>query len=310
MEKKGNLKHSAVSSRIIRQRKLLLMILPAFVLAFVFFYLPIWGMATAFFNYNPGLGFAGSEFVGLTHFRRFFSDKNFGNILRNTLAISFLNITFGTIFPITFAILLNEMRNLWAKKFVQTVSYLPHFVSFVVVANIALTFLSPSGQVNLLLTSLGVIQQPIMFFTVPKAFWWLVAAINIWKEMGWSAIIYICAIAGIDPQLYESAMVDGAGRLRRIFYITLPGIAPTIVVLLIMAVPDLLNAGFDASYLLGNAMVSDYSEVLDTYVYRLGIQQGQYSYATAIGMMRQIVSLLLILSANAFSRKVSEYSIF
>ena len=297
-------------ARIIRQRRLLLMILPAFVFTFLFAYLPIWGMATAFFDYNPGLGFQGSEFVGLRHFSRFFSDGNFGNILRNTLAISFLNITFGTVFPIGFAVLLNEMGNLRMKKLVQTVSYLPHFVSFVVVANIALTLLSPSGQVNGLLSALGIIKEPVMFFTLPKAFWWLVAAINIWKEMGWSAIIYICAISGIDPQLYEAAMVDGAGRIKRIFAITLPGIAPTIVVLLIMAVPDLLNAGFDASYLLGNAMVSDYSEVLDTYVYRLGIQQGQYSYATAIGLMRQAVSLVLILSANAFSRKVSEYSIF
>jgi putative aldouronate transport system permease protein len=296
--------------QIIRQRNIYFMLIPAIVCVIVFSYVPIWGMFTAFFDFNPGLGFADSPFVGLKHFRRFFSDPAIGQVLRNTVALSLLNLTFGTISAILFAIMLNELFSLKFKKVVQTVSYLPHFVSFVVVANIAHTVFATSGAANAVLTTLGILDKPLVFFTIPHGFWPLITGINIWKEMGWSAIIYIAAISGIDPSLYEAAMVDGAGRLRRIWHITLTGIRPTIVVLLILAIPDLLSAGFDASYLLGNGMVSDFSEVLDTYIYRMGLGQAQYSYATAIGLLRQVVSLGLILSANAFSRKVSEYSLF
>jgi putative aldouronate transport system permease protein len=306
--KKGGL--ASLGKAIWRQKTLYLMLFPAILFTVVFAYIPIWGIFTSFYNYNPGLGFSGSEFVGLAHFQRFFTDKSVFMVLRNTVAISFLNIAFGTISAIVFAILLNELVFVRFKKTVQTLSYLPHFVSFVVVANIAQTILATKGPLNDLLISMGAVEKPVVFFTIPNAFWWLVTALNIWKEMGWSAIIYIAAIAGIDPSLYEAAMVDGAGRLRRIWHITLPGIRPTIVVLLVLAVPDLLNAGFDASYLLGNGMVADFSEVLDTYIFRVGLQQGQYSYAAAIGLLRQVVGLVLILSANAFSRKVGEYSLF
>jgi len=297
-------------ARVRQYRRLYWMILPGFLLTLVFAYLPTWGLITAFYDYNPGLGMAGSEFVGLKHFARFFADRNFPLLIRNSLVISLLNILWGTIFPILFAVLLNEISNIHFKKAVQTISYLPHFISFVVIANIAQTVFATDGPVNRLLLSLGVTDRAITFFALPKAFWWLISGINIWKEMGWSAIIYVAAIAGIDPMLYEAAMVDGAGRFKRMWHITIKGISSTIVVLLVLAVPDLLNAGFDASYLLGNSMVSDYSEVLDTYVYRVGLQQGQYSYATAIGLCRQVVSLILILSANAFARKISEYSLF
>lgn len=296
--------------RIRQHKRLYLMILPGFVLSLIFAYLPTWGLITAFYDYNAGLGLAGSEFVGLKHFIRFFTDRNFPILIRNSLVISFLNILWGTIFPIAFALLLNEIANLHFKKLVQTISYLPHFISFVVIANIAQTVFATEGPVNRLLLSIGVTDRATTFFAIPKAFWWLVSGINIWKEMGWSAIIYVAAIAGIDPMLYEAAMVDGAGRFKRMWHITIKGISSTIVVLLVLAVPDLLNAGFDASYLLGNAMVQDYSEVLDTYVYRVGLKQGQYSYATAIGLCRQVVSLILILSANTFAKRISEYSLF
>lgn len=292
------------------QRKLWLMLLPAVLFTFVFVYMPIWGMLMAFFDYNPGLGLKGSTFVGLKHFIRFFSDSQFPLLIRNSFVISLLNIIFGTIFPILFAVLLNEVRSTAFKKTIQTISYLPHFVSYVVVASIALTLLAPSGPVMDMLIKLGIFKEAPLIFAEPKAFWWLVAGINTWKEMGWSAIIYIAAIANIDPQLYEASMVDGAGRLRRIWHITLTGIRPTIVVLFILAVPDLLNAGFDPSYLLGNGMVSNYSDVLDTYVYQVGIAQGQFSMATAVGVARMLVGLVLILAANAFARKVSEYSLF
>lgn len=301
---------SSLRKSVWRQKTLYLMLFPAILFTVIFAYVPIWGIFTSFYDYNPGLGFSGSPFVGLKHFQRFFSEKSVFLILRNTVAISFLNILFGTVFAILFAVLLNELPFVRFKKTVQTVSYLPHFVSFVVVSNIVQTLLATNGPINGLLVSLGVLEKPVVFFTIPEAFWWLVTAMNVWKEMGWSAIIYIAAIAGIDPSLYEAAMVDGAGRLRRIWHITLTEIRPTIVVLLVLAVPDLLNAGFDASYLLGNAMVSNFSEVLDTYIFRVGLQEGQYSYAAAVGLLRQAVGLVLILSANKFSKKVSEYSLF
>lgn len=304
-KQKTSLKHRIWSSRL-----LYLMLLPSILITIVFRYIPLWGVFTAFYDYNPGLGFSGSPFVGMRHFLRFFNDSKFFNILRNTMGISFLNLVLGTVIPIVFAISLNEIYSRKYKKAVQTISYLPHFVSFVVVANIALTVLSPGGPINDILLSLGIINKPVVFFTIPKAFWPLIAGIHIWKEFGWSAIIYIAAITGIDSALYEAAMVDGAGRLRRIWHITLTGIRPTIVVLLILAIPDILSAGFDASYLLGNAMVSDYSEVLDTYIFKMGIQQGQYSYAAAIGLWRQVIALILILSANKFSKRVSDYSLF
>ncbi len=310
MTRKRPVQRRPLRLRMREHRNLYLMVLPAALCVFVFVYLPLWGVFTAFYDYNPGLGFPGSPFVGLKHFIRFFTDSAFPMLIRNTIAISLLNIVFGTLTAILFAVLLNELVGIRFKKLVQTVSYLPHFVSFVVVSNIAYTVFSTGGVVNDLLVKLGVVQRPIVFFTIPKAFWFLVTGLNVWKEMGWSAIIYIAAIAGIDPSLYEAAMVDGAGRLRRIWNITMPGIMPTIVVLLILAVPDLLSAGFDASYLLGNSMVSNFSEVLDTYVYRTGIREGQYSYAAAIGLTRQLVGLVLILMANGFSRKVSEYSLF
>jgi putative aldouronate transport system permease protein len=288
-----------------------MMVAPSLIFVAVFSYLPIWGMLIAFFDYNPGLGFAGSKFVGLRYFKEFLGTSDFLLLMRNTVAISSLNIACGTVFPVAFAILINELFVPRMRKLTQTISYLPHFISYVVVANIATTMLSPDGgAINRLLLGLGVIQKPIFFLAIPQGFWFLISAINVWKETGWAAIIYIASIANIDPQLYEAATVDGAGRMRRIWHITLPGILPTIIVLTIMALPDLLNAGFDPSYLLGNPIVSDFSRVLDTHIYAVGIQQGRYPLATAVGLMRMGVSLVLILSANSWARRVSEYSLF
>ncbi|MDR1530920.1 MAG: ABC transporter permease subunit [Clostridiales bacterium] len=298
-------------ARLAQQKYLLAMLAPAVVYVAVFAYMPMWGMLIAFFDYNPGLGLTGSPFVGLRYFREFLRTPDFPLLMRNTLAISALNIICGTVFPVLFAVLLNELFLRRMRRVIQTISYLPHFISFVVVANIASTLLSPDGGlVNRVLISLGVIDKPIFFLTQARLFWFLVAGINVWKEMGWGAIIYIAAITNIDPQLYEAATVDGAGRFRRIWHITLPGILPTVIVLTIMALPGLLEAGFDPSFLLGNPMVSDYSRVLDTHIYTVGLQQGRYPLAAAVGLMRMGVGLALILSANAWARRVSEYSLF
>jgi putative aldouronate transport system permease protein len=301
---------SGLAARLKRQKYLLIMAVPSIIFVAVFAYVPIWGMLTAFFNYNPGLGIRGSPFVGLRYFREFLTHSDFPLLMRNTLAISSLNIACGIIVPVAFAILLNEFVFSGLKRVIQTVSYLPHFISYVVVANLAVTILSPSGTVNTWLLKINLVREPIMFLTNPRGFWFLVAGINIWKEMGWAAIIYIASITNIDPQLYEAATVDGAGRAARIRHVTLPGIVPTVAVLTILAVPDLLNAGFDPSYLLGNPMVSDYSRVLDTHIYTVGIQQGRFALAAAVGILRMGAGLVLILSANAVSRRVSEYSLF
>lgn len=298
-------------ARIREHKHVLLMCLPFVVWVAIFVYAPVWGWIMAFENYNPGIGIFHSEWVGLKYFIRFFQDPSFLLVMRNTLALSSLNIINFTVFPIVFAVLLNELRLLPYKKLVQTVSYLPHFVSYVVVSNIFLTLLSPStGVVNDLLVNLGVVKTPINFFALPKLWWFLVAGINIWKEIGWSAIIYLAAIAGINPELYEAATIDGAGRFRRIWHITIPGMLPTIVVLFVLNIPDLLNAGFEPSYLLGNPVVSDHSEVLDLFIYIKGIAHAQYSFATAIGMMRVLLGLGLILGANKLARSVSDYGIF
>lgn len=314
MKKQKKLKNVQTSSfrqRLYRQKYLLLMLLPSVILVAVFVYTPMWGLLIAFVRYKPGLGILGSEFVGLHYFKQFLSDADLLLVMRNTVAISGLNIICGVVFPVTFAILLNELCLKRFKKITQTISYLPHFVSYVVVANLALTIFSiDDGLVNNILMSLGIIDEPFFFFAKPKLFWFLIAGINIWKGMGWSAIIYIASITNIDPQLYEAATVDGAKRFRRIWHITLPGIVPTIIVLFILAVPSILSAGFEPSFLLGNPIVSDYSRVLDTHIYTLGIQSGQYSMATAIGLLRSLISLILILSANGIARRVSEYSLF
>ena len=296
--------------RVMRYKILLMMAIPCMIWLFIFAYLPVWGWIMAFQDYNPGLGILKSPFAGLKHFRRFFRDPNFIQILRNTMAISSLNIITHTIFPITFALLLNEVMTISYKRVIQTVSYLPHFISYVVVSNLFLTLLAPSGAANDLLVVLGIVEQPIFFFAKPKLFWFLVAGINIWKECGWTAIIYLAAVSSIDPQLYEAATIDGAGRWRRMWNITLSGIMPTIVVLLIMSIPDLLNAGFEPSFLLGNGVISDYSEVIDTYVYNRGIAKSMYSFATAVGLLRTAFGLILIVGANKFARSVSEYGIY
>ena len=297
--------------RICKQRILLAMTLPFVLWAIIFRYVPLWGELMAFEDYNPGKGILNSQWVGLKHFIAFFSDDNFILLLRNTVSISLINITLATVLPIAFALFLNEIGVSWFKKTVQTISYLPHFISYVVVSNLFLTLLSPTdGVVNKLLMMLHVVKERVFFFARPELFWALVGSINIWKEMGWASIIYIASISSINPELYEAATVDGAGRWKRMWHITLMGIKPTIVVLLILNVPDLLNAGFEPSYLLGNSLVSDFSEVIDTYVYKMGLENAQYSFATAVDLFKMVIGLILIFSANKISKRISEYGIY
>ncbi|OBA05246.1 protein lplB [Paenibacillus polymyxa] len=292
------------------QRYLYYMSIPFVVWVFIFQYLPLWGWTMAFQKYRPGLSFFEQKWVGLEHFRTLFRDDHFYQVLRNTLAMSLMGLIAGFIVPVVFALLLNEVRIQVVKRFVQTVSYLPHFVSWVVAAGIVTKMLSADGGVvNDVLMGLGIIDQSVQFMAQGKLFWWVVTFGDIWKETGWNAIIYLAAIAGIGPELYEAARVDGASRLQQMWHITLPGIRPTIIILLIMSIGHLLGTGFEKQFLLGNHLVIDYSEVLDLYALNYGLAMGRYSFGTAINIFNSVISLILLFAANGIFKRYTNESI-
>ena len=296
-----------IFSTIYNQRQLIVLTFPFLIMVLIFNYFPLWGWLLAFKDYKPYLGFQNSEWVGFKNFVDLFSDVYFFQALRNTLVISFLKLIFNFLSSITFAILLNEIKNMLFKRTVQTISYLPHFVSWVVAANIVYTVLSPDyGIINELLVKFHILKEPINFLGEPKYFWLIAPITEVWKEMGWNAIIYLAAMTNIDPQLYEAASIDGAGRLKRIWYITLPGILPTVKILLIMNVGWILNAGFEQMYLLQRPSTLDYSDILETYILRYGIGSGRWSYATAAGIFNSVVSLILVTTANKIASKIGE----
>lgn len=290
------------------QKYLFLMSLPFVIWLVIFKYLPLWGWTMAFQSYKPGAAFSNQKWVGFQNFSRLFKDEVFYQALRNTLAMSFMGITVGFVVPIIFAIMLNEIKHLAFKKLVQTISYLPHFVSWVIAASLITTMLSvdSTGAVNEFLTKTHLVKEPINFLAIPKAFWWIVLGADLWKEVGWNSIIYLAAITGIDMELYDAAKVDGANRFKQIWHVTLPGIRSTIIVILIMNIGWLINIGFEKQYLLGNALVLDYSNVLDYYALNYGINLGRYSYGTAIGIFKSVVSIILVFSANKFAKKIGE----
>lgn len=292
------------------QKFLLLMSIPFVIWVFIFNYLPLWGWTMAFQNYKPARTFTEQEWVGFSQFVELFSDERFYLVLRNTLAMSLMGLLVGFIFPIFFAILLNELRGTIFKRTVQTVSYLPHFVSWVVVAGIVTKVLSTDGGiVNDILLALHIIDEPIQFMAKGNLFWYIVTASDLWKEMGWNAIIYLAAITGIAQELYEAARVDGASRWRQMWHITLPGIRSTISVLFIMSIGHLISIGYEKQFLLGNSLVTDYSEVLDLYALNYGLQMGRYSYGTAIGIFNSVVSVILLFTANGLFKKFTKESI-
>ena len=272
----------------------------------LFNYGPMWGWVTAFQDYKPKLGMLGSKFVGLKNFEWLFTRQDFINSIRNTLAMSVINLVFGTVSSILLAILLNEVRNRGFKRTVQTVTYLPHFLSMVIVVGMAQNIFSSNGAVNALLMNLGLVREPVFFLGEGKYFWWLVGVINVWKEVGWNTIIYISAMTAIDPCLYEAASIDGAGRFHKIMNVTLPGIRSTFVILLIMNIGHLMEAGFEIQYLLGSSVVMDWSQTIDVFVLQYGISKQQYGVATAAGMFKSIVAIILLVSANAISRRLGE----
>ena len=300
-----------ISWKEVKRQKVLL-IWSAVIVAYgiIFCYLPLAGWAMAFENYKPKDGILHSEFVGLAKFHQLFSDTVFIRVIRNTLAMGVINLAATFIMAIVFAILLNEISNKGAKKTVQTISYLPHFLSWIIVTGILHDALSGTGIINELLMKAGMIHQTIDFFAHPGYFWPIVAFANVWKETGWNAIIYLAAITAIDPSLYEAAAIDGAGRWAKIKYVTLPGIKSTIIILLLMNVGNVLNAGFEIQYLLGNGLVQSVSQTIDIYVLKWGISQGDYAIGTAAGIFKSLVSIILIVLANQIAKHNGEEQLF
>ena len=288
---------------------LMLLMLPVVAYYVIFSYIPMAGIVIAFKEYRLLDGIWGSPWVGLKQFEVLFQTPSFFEVLRNTVVISALRILFGFSAPILLALLLNELRSEKYKRVIQTISYLPHFLSWVVLAGIFLQFLSPSsGPINILLTKMGL--QPIYFLGQPSTFVPTIIATGIWQSIGWGSIIYLAAISGISPELYESALLDGANRLQRIWYITLPSIAPTIVVLFILNMGSILNGGFDQIFNLYNDAVMSVADILDTYVYRRGLTGLQYSYAAAVGLFKNGIGFLFVFATNLFARKLGDASLW
>lgn len=292
-----------------KQKVLFFMIVPCMIYTFVFCYYPLSGWIMAFQNFKPAKGYAGSDFVGMDQFMFLFKDAEFWRSVRNTLAMSMLNLVFGTFFAILFALLLNELRSASFKKVTQTISYLPHFLSWIIVTSLISNMFASDGMINSFLVSVGIIKNPVLFLGEAKYFWGVATFANIWKETGWNSIIYIAAIAGIDQVMYEAAALDGANRFQRMWHVTLPGIRSTIVVLTIMNLGWILNSSFEIPYLLGGGMLQDVSQTLDIFVLKYGMNIGNYSLATAAGIFKSIISLVLVFGTNALANKLGENSL-
>lgn len=306
-EKKGT---QITLKEIKRQWFLMLVAAVVVIYGIIFYYWPLTGWIMAFEQYKPKTGLLHSKFIGLDKFRFLFEDDVFVKTIRNTFAMGVINLVATTIMAVLFAIILNEVRRAWVKKPIQTISYLPHFLSWIVVTSILHVSLSPTGIINDLLLRFGFIKQAINFFAFPKYFWPIVAFANCWKETGWNAIIYLAAITAIDPALYEAASIDGADRLQKIRYITFPGIKPTFLILLLMNVGNVLNAGFEVQYLLGNGLVQSVSQTIDIYVLKWGISQNDFSLGTAAGLFKSAVSIAIIVIANSIAKRYSEQRLF
>ncbi len=291
------------------QKALFIMVIPCMVFTFIFSYWPLRGWIMAFQNFRPGKGYWHSKFVGFDQFLFLFKEPDFWRAFRNTLGMSVMNLVFGFIFAIGFALLLNEIRRTGFKRITQTVSYLPHFLSWVIVCSLISNILSTSdGTLNNLLMALGLIDKPVLWLGEPKYFWWVVTFSNVWKEMGWNSIIYLAAMSSIDSSLYEACDIDGGNRYRKMWHITLPGIRQTILVLLIINLGWILNAGFEVQYLLGRGLVMDVSETIDIFVLKYGISNGNYSLATAAGIFKSVISIAMVAATNYISGKIDEES--
>jgi putative aldouronate transport system permease protein len=293
--------------KVLIQRQLVFMSLPIILYIILFSYVPLWGWTMAFQNFRPARSFGQQEWAGLRWFKFLFTDHSFLLTIRNTLAMSFINTALGYITAIVFALLLNEVRRIAFKRIIQTVSYLPHFLSWVIVTGLVASMLAvENGAINQVLVFLHIVDEPVLWLSKPNYFWGIIGVTYVWKEVGWNTIIYLAAIVGIDPTLYEAAEIDGCNRYHKMWNITLPGIKPTIIIMLIMSIGHILDAGFEMQYLLRNGLIHDVSDTIDIYVLQFGINQGNYSLATAAGMFKNIVNITLIFIANGLAKRAGE----
>ena len=292
---------------LVNQRQLVYMSLPLVLYIILFSYVPLWGWSMAFQNYKPALSFSEQQWAGIRWFKFLFTDPGFLRVLRNTLAMSLINMALGYITAISFALLLNELKKVGFKRTVQTISYLPHFLSWVIVTGLVSSVLAvENGVINDFLLGLKIIKEPILFLSKPDYFWGIVGFTYVWKEVGWNTIIYLAAIAGIDPNLYEAAEIDGCNRFHKMWFITLPGIKSTIIILLIMSIGRVLDAGFEMQYLLKNGLIQDVAETIDIFVLRYGFEISNISLATAAGMFKNVVNVTLIFLANWLAKRMGE----
>lgn len=306
---------SDIGKSIKQQKYLQIMALPGLIWLIVFCYFPMAGLFAAFFDYNPVQGIIKSPFVGFDHFKELFKDELFWRSVVNMFGLSLTKTVFAIVMPILFALMLNEIKNMTLKKIVQTASYLPHFISWVVVAGLFIMWLNTDGIVNHALMTLGFTEEPKAHLNSPGGFWLWMAIIDTWKETGWWAIIYLAAIAGIPSEQYESAVMDGATRIRRIVSITIPSIKPTIMIVVILSVGSMIYGGLSGSnmqqsLLFGNSLNYDNSMILETYIVNMGLSQGRFSYAIAAGLILSVLSFGLFSGANAISRKLTNTSLY
>jgi putative aldouronate transport system permease protein len=304
-----------IDSRIREQMELQSMIVPGIALLVIFSYIPMWGLLMAFQKYDIKQGFWGSSWVGLNNFKEFIFSRNFGIVIYNTLGISSLRLLICFPAPIILALFLNEVHSPLLKRVFQTITYLPYFLSWVVVAGMVFSMLSgDGGPVNMLLIKLGILKQPYNFMSERRAFWPVLITANVWKDVGFQAIIYFAAITGINPEYYEAAEIDGAGKFGKIWHITLPSIIPQIIILLILAISNILNAGFEDIYLLTsswrNGVLTPVADVIETHVYRMGVISQRFSYATAVGLFNSVISAGLLVGANWLSRRLADNSLW
>jgi len=295
--------------KITRNYELYIFILPALLYFLIFHYGPMYGIQIAFKNYIPTKGIWGSPWAGLKHLRNFFDSYYFWVLIKNTIGISLYSLAAGFPIPILLALMLNEVKNLKFKKLVQNLTYAPHFISTVVMAGMIVSFLSPSnGIVNEIIVALG--GDPISFMTKSNMFKSIYVWSGVWQGAGWGSIIYLATLAGIDQQLHEAAIVDGATRLQRIRYINIPGILPTVIIMLIMDSGKIMSVGFEKVFLLQNPLNMEVSDVISTYVYRVGLINAQYSFSTAVGLFNSVINFTLLIIVNTISKRVSETSLW
>lgn len=301
-------RRSLVLRKIWRNRSAYLLVLPGLLFFIVYKYIPMLGLVLAFQDFNPFRGILGSDFVGLAHFRKLFENAEVIRVLVNTLQIALLQLLFAFPLAIILSLMLNELRNQVFKRVVQSIVYLPHFLSWVVVVGIFFILLKSDGLINNFLVKLGL--DTIPFMSSPALFKPLVVLQVIWKESGWGTILFLAALAGVNPSLYEAAVVDGANRWRQIWHITLPSIRSTIVVLLILRLGQVLDVGFEQIFLMLNPFVRDVGEILDTYVYEKGIRQSDVSFATAVGLFKGLVGLVLVVTSNRLAKRFGEQGLY